>query len=657
MPWSEKQNALFRAIEHGWRPPRSSGIRISRADATRMAHEGIKKAEGGALGGKGLIEAMRRMSPNSRFDYLRENAMKNITGENAMMAALGSDASPLQFHGGLPDYKLMRGRNRGMNMAFMPSNRRRFMMFDTRRPDAQGHASEIGSLAANWGEGWMPKDMIDLDILKQFQKQGYGKETLAMMLSNLKNEGDKFQLYDVKRSAKPYWESLGATIDDPSRPFRTKDKRNNNYHITPGDFLRSFADGGPVMPMPMPMPLSPETPAFRNQSLAEIEGPINPYAIVARRRGGVIRRAMGGSIQDQAQEFGPRAAALKRINAQIQQSRDPFGRTVPAAMTSRLGARSGPTLSRYSGPAWQSVLRPAFSSQMQQWQYGSGMPGLTEYAPGFAGGGYAGGGETDEGGSISDYLPLAAMMLRPKHINAMARPFGRALAKPVFATEAVTKHPLTRSESHRRFRLAQEASGHPFAEIPAEIGQGAWMGERGMEFNPLHMQTLPRRLGKITEHEDALRYAAQMGENLNQSAVPVSRFVKNLLNTEGDANAMMIHDINEPGLKSLAELLGPDVVAAHRPGKKAMVFPLGDQKISDLATEVRARFSSPRIDFGRSDPGVDRALLSKSPLGYEDMTYAQAGASPREDAFARIEKALRDSPRGLFPSLSARPQQ
>lgn len=42
MPFTPKQNHLFRAISHGWKPPESSGIKIDKSDATRMAHEGVK---------------------------------------------------------------------------------------------------------------------------------------------------------------------------------------------------------------------------------------------------------------------------------------------------------------------------------------------------------------------------------------------------------------------------------------------------------------------------------------------------------------------------------------------------------------------------------------------------------------------------------------
>jgi hypothetical protein len=43
MPFSPKQHHLFQAVAHGWTPPSGSGIKISREDATKMAHEGVKK--------------------------------------------------------------------------------------------------------------------------------------------------------------------------------------------------------------------------------------------------------------------------------------------------------------------------------------------------------------------------------------------------------------------------------------------------------------------------------------------------------------------------------------------------------------------------------------------------------------------------------------
>ncbi len=63
MPYSEKQHNLFNAISHGWHPPESSGIKISKTDATRMASEGVKRESGDSTPpkrGRGLQSLINR---------------------------------------------------------------------------------------------------------------------------------------------------------------------------------------------------------------------------------------------------------------------------------------------------------------------------------------------------------------------------------------------------------------------------------------------------------------------------------------------------------------------------------------------------------------------------------------------------------------------
>ena len=43
MPWTKKQNKLFRAAEHN--PKIAKKVGISQAKAKKMAHEGIKKGK------------------------------------------------------------------------------------------------------------------------------------------------------------------------------------------------------------------------------------------------------------------------------------------------------------------------------------------------------------------------------------------------------------------------------------------------------------------------------------------------------------------------------------------------------------------------------------------------------------------------------------
>lgn len=250
----------------------------------------------------------------------------------------------------------------------------------------------------------------------------------------------------------------------------------------------------------------------------------------------------------------------------------------------------------------------------------------------------ADGGKVDDDGVSPWWLATGAAALRPRHVNKLARPFQRALAKPVLGVEAVSKHPLSATESDARFNFAREGAMHELADRPVSRLQGAWQGDNGMEFNPLYAQELPRTLGRMSNHP-ALRYAAQMGENLEQDATPVSRFVPHLWNSQSDSNAMMVHGIDAQRLRKLAEILGPDVVTAHRPGNKAMVFPLGDQKIPDIANDINSRMGFPPIRYGRSDIDLDRVLMTRKPADWASGTYESFGARPRSERYAELEAA------------------
>jgi hypothetical protein len=50
MPWTAKQNKLFRAAEHDPKIAKSAGI--PQATAKKLAHEGVKKPVAKAKGGK-----------------------------------------------------------------------------------------------------------------------------------------------------------------------------------------------------------------------------------------------------------------------------------------------------------------------------------------------------------------------------------------------------------------------------------------------------------------------------------------------------------------------------------------------------------------------------------------------------------------------------
>lgn len=262
-----------------------------------------------------------------------------------------------------------------------------------------------------------------------------------------------------------------------------------------------------------------------------------------------------------------------------------------------------------------------------------GMPAMPSPIPGL-----------DEGGTIHDWLSehagaigasaaglgaTAAAFASPRHANALARPILRALAKPMFSAEGVSKVPLSDVAARARFNAARGDIGGKFGNVePGETTTGAWMGDNGMEHNQLFNQEMPRRPGWLHRQDDIMGYAGQMGEHLSQDAMPVSRFVPHVINDPEGANAMMVSGVDDAGLRDLSGRLSDLGVTVHRPGNKMLAFPYDVGPISAMA----ARISGKPIRYGVSNPLQDRVALTKSPQSYTDWLYSDVGAgSPRQD--------------------------
>lgn len=399
---------------------------------------------------------------------------------------------------------------------------------------------------------------------------------------------------------------------------------------------------------PVPMPSLEELLRFKPLAGLQKGGYITPGDFL--ENAGKFAEGGFASQGSPDMRLDPRTRAIKRINDQLQrQSSTMSARQAAADITRPLSAGRSLSLPHLSNPwASQYLARTPFDTAM-----GYGAYPVPEMR--MARGGYVDGGEVDD--RTKTLLGVAGagagvLALRPKIVNAMTRPMMRALAKPTLGMEAVSDAPLSGMESDARYQLARHraAQSHELAARPVHRGQGAWMGESGMEFNPLYMQEMPRTLGRIDQAKDQLRYASQMGENLEQAATPLNRFVPHAWNTSEGANAMVVSGIDRARMRSLAELLGPDVVTAHRPGNRALVFPTQDQSMEDLATEVNARFSRPKIRFGRSDPGVDRVLLTRDALGFGDQMYGDHDVVRRTPAYEALERsALKGPSRWALP--------
>lgn len=276
---------------------------------------------------------------------------------------------------------------------------------------------------------------------------------------------------------------------------------------------------------------------------------------------------------------------------------------------------------------------------------------------------YADGGPVEapeSGGGLTDWLKdhlagiasgaagvagAVAPFVAPRAVNAALRPAMRAMAKPVMGIEATSSRALTSPEARARFNIARTDIPSQLRGQPTTEGQGAWMGDKGMEYNPLFMQEMPRSMGRIYDNPEVMRYAAQMGENMEQAATPVSRFVPNVRNISGGSNAAMLSDVDPEMIKRLGATIGNEGIVSHRPGNKALVMPFDDGPVDDLMSRVRGipGFNGRPVRYGRSDPLTDRVLLTREP-GYGDGLYSAMGARPPGPDYRSLESAVINHP-------------
>lgn len=59
MPWTPEQNKVWRAIEHGWKPPAGKFEDVTPEKAKKMAHEGVKASQ---AKNRGQVRAIKQMS-------------------------------------------------------------------------------------------------------------------------------------------------------------------------------------------------------------------------------------------------------------------------------------------------------------------------------------------------------------------------------------------------------------------------------------------------------------------------------------------------------------------------------------------------------------------------------------------------------------------
>jgi hypothetical protein len=190
-------------------------------------------------------------------------------------------------------------------------------------------------------------------------------------------------------------------------------------------------------------------------------------------------------------------------------------------------------------------------------------------------------------------------------------------------------------------------------------GQGAWMGSKGFETNPLTAIDVPRA-GDLSKNEEFMRQLAQAGTNLNQEGMAAHRFMPNLTGNPKDASAMLIKNrsgvLSNDEVINLAKELGSRMVVAHNPRLGGIVVhPFGEAEKgvhNKFAKQAKAKArkvlgKEADITYGTSDINKDRAFS----MGAED--YAKAGAKPASEDVNQVREMLKRQAREAFPNGDA----
>lgn len=242
-------------------------------------------------------------------------------------------------------------------------------------------------------------------------------------------------------------------------------------------------------------------------------------------------------------------------------------------------------------------------------------------SPSFADGGDVDVSDLLKGAAIG--IPAAMMARRP--INMLARPLQRALSKPVMGFESV-RDPAHAATSDLRTEKALSLSDSPYAKLPVWKGQGAFMNPQGaLETNPLYAQELPRTPGRLDKNEDMLRYAGEIGNDLQQWGVPIQRAMPNFFDIPSGADSLLMKGMGPEEIKKLAQAVPNETIVSHRPGNKALVFSAASPPpdIRDLRKLIEQVLPSARARYAVSRPGVDRVLVGEEP--WMDRSYKDLG--------------------------------
>jgi len=228
-------------------------------------------------------------------------------------------------------------------------------------------------------------------------------------------------------------------------------------------------------------------------------------------------------------------------------------------------------------------------------------------------------------------------------LNATRTPMNRRFTKAIFPTETAVTNPKTLlnvdlndatgiSKSMNRLEGAVKEAGGPYSKGSFSKGQGVWPDEvtGQMQYNPVFMQKM--KVGdNLSNNDEALRYMAQVSENLKQEGNSIVRFNPHYFNDLDKGDSLLLNNVSNESIKKLGDKLGKKLVISARPGNKAFISSFdGGMNAKGLLADVKTVIKKPKYKTGISKPGQDR--IYANPSGeWADFSYSELGAVPRSE--------------------------
>jgi hypothetical protein len=248
-----------------------------------------------------------------------------------------------------------------------------------------------------------------------------------------------------------------------------------------------------------------------------------------------------------------------------------------------------------------------------------------------------------------DFLNLAGMQVpfvkAGKAAYKAASPLLRKVMNPPVAVMESTSPGLLQNTYRMRNtgELANDPAGLELADERAqealrtsglgnynvETGQGAWGGNKGIEFNRAYSVKLPRKLGPLSDYNAQL---AQFGSDTDQEAMSVVRFVPQ--KKPAGSTAIKVNNVTEKDIVTLGKILGEDVAIQHRPQDgSAVIFNFMTDSTGDIEHtlyNIYGKDANKKFKFGT----YESSLVDKK-------DYPSYNVNPKTPKLVSVEQKAR----------------